>query len=102
MPVRSSSWHGRSGDVYALEVIPLDLLELDMEHLVVLAEDGLVVWVGSARDVIENHLSRERLRLAMRRGAKAFRTEAPADELARLTLAWDLEGATLERSELSA
>jgi hypothetical protein len=49
--------------------------------------------VGSADDVINDAASRARFRLALAAADRAFFLGAGDDDLSRLTVVWDLEGA---------
>ncbi len=51
------------------------------------------MWVGSAHDVINDAASRARFRLALEAADRAFAVDADDDDLSRMTMVWDLEGA---------
>jgi hypothetical protein len=90
---RPVNWRGRSGRFYALTPERLDAFGLANGGLYLLALGGNVLWVGTAQDVINDAQSRSRFRLALETADRAFTVEADADDLARMTLVWDLEGA---------
>jgi len=92
-PPRQVNWRGRSGRFYALTPERLDAFALSTDGLYMLARGTLPMWVGSAHDVIHDAASRSRFRLALEAADRAFAIEAGADELARMTVVWDLEGA---------
>lgn len=93
MPLpRQVNWRGRSGRFYALEPERLDTFVLT-NGLYMLARGTLPLWVGSADDVIHDAASRARFRLALAAADRAFAVEADADEIGRMTVVWDLEGA---------
>ena len=86
------NWRGRSGRLYALDPQNLERFALRTGELYVVALRELVLWVGSAEDLIADYQSRSRFRLALDCADRAFRVDAAADELERLTMVWDLEG----------
>ena len=90
---RHANWRGRSGRFYALLFERLDSFELTSSGLHLLARGGVPLWVGSAYDVIHDAASRARFRLALAAADRAFSIDADDNELSRMTLVWDLEGA---------
>jgi hypothetical protein len=90
---RAVNWRGRSGRFYALAPERLDSFVLSPEGLHLLALGSTPMWVGSADDVIHDPQSRSRFRLALEAADRAFAVEASPDELSRMTVVWDLEGA---------
>jgi hypothetical protein len=90
---RQVNWRGRSGRFYALIAERLDSFALTTTGLHMLARGGVPMWVGSAHDVIHDAASRARFRLALEAADRAFAVDAADDELARMTVVWDLEGA---------
>ncbi len=93
VPHRQVNWRGRSGRFYALTPERLESFALDTASLYLLARGGVPMWVGSADDVIHDAQSRSRFRLALEAADRAFTVEAADDELSRMTVVWDLEGA---------
>lgn len=87
------NWRGASGQLYALIPGAIESFALNGSDLYLLAEGALVRWVGSAHDVIGDAASRTRLRLALEHSDAVFHLAAPNNEVARMSLAWDLEGA---------
>lgn len=97
---RGVNWKGKSGRAYALLAEKFENFALNDGNLYVVASGSLVLWVGSAHDVINDQQSRARFRLAMDCADRVFRLASPTDEVARMTVIWDLEGA--EPATLSA
>jgi hypothetical protein len=93
MPPRQVNWRGRSGRFYALTPERLDSFVLSTDGLYMLARGTLPLWVGTAHDVIHDAASRARFRLALAAADRAFAVEAEEDELTRMTVVCDLEGA---------
>ena len=93
MPSRQVNWRGRSGRFYALSPERLDSFVLATDGLYMLARGTLPLWVGTAHDVIHDAASRSRFRLALAAADRAFAVDAENDELSRMTVVWDLEGA---------
>lgn len=91
--LRQANWRGRSGKFYALIPVRLESFALSMDGLHLLARGTLPLWAGSAEDVINDAASRARFRLALAAADRAFFVEAGDDDMQRLTLVWDLEGA---------
>ena len=90
---RHVNWRGRSGRFYALTPERLDSFVLSTDGLYMLARGTLPLWVGTAHDVIHDAQSRARFRLALAAADRAFAVAAEEDELSRMTVVWDLEGA---------
>lgn len=90
---RLVNWRGRSGRYYALTPERLDSFALDTRSLYLLARGNVPMWVGTADDVIHDAASRSRFRLALEAADRAFTVEAEDDDLTRMTVVWDLEGA---------
>jgi hypothetical protein len=94
-------WTGRSGRRYVLTAVELDGFALHEGQLYALASDGTIRWAGTSEDIIADHASRARFREALDAHSSIMTITAPTDELARMTLVWDLEG-THARPNLSA
>ena len=92
-PQRQVNWRGRSGRFYALISERLDSFDLIGSGLHMLARGTVPMWVGSAHDVIHDAASRARFRLALEAADRAFAVATEGDELSRMTVVWDLEGA---------
>jgi hypothetical protein len=90
---RQVNWRGRSGRFYALSPERLDSFVLSTTGLYLLARGGVPMWVGTAHDVIHDAPSRSRFRLALEAADRAFLVEVDGDDLTRMTIVWDLEGA---------
>lgn len=93
VPPRQINWRGRSGRFYALTPERFDSFALSTDGLYLLARGAIPMWVGSAYDVIHDAQSRARFRLALEAADRAFTVDAGVDELTRMTIVWDLEGA---------
>jgi hypothetical protein len=91
---RPVNWRGRSGRFYALSPEPLEHFSLRTGELYLIARGTLVLWAGSSDDVIGDPQSRARFRLAIAAADRAFHVEASGDDVERMTVVWDLEGAT--------
>jgi len=92
-PPRQVNWRGRSGRFYALTPERLDSFVLATTGLYMRARGTLPLWVGTAHDVIHDAASRARFRLALAAADRAFAVDTEEDELSRMTVVWDLEGA---------
>lgn len=91
---RPVNWRGRSGRYYALSPERLEDFLLRGNELYLIARGTLVLWAGSASDVIGDPQSRARFRLALTCADRVFHVESSADDVERMTVIWDLEGAT--------
>lgn len=89
---RATVWRGRSGTSYALVPEKLDSFSLAPAALYLIARGSMVLWVGTAEDVIADQQSRARFRLALAAADRAFRVAAEPE----LATIWDLEGAEPE------
>lgn len=87
-----SMWAGRSGRQYMMTRVDGDRTFMAAARLYALAERGVIRWAGTAQDLIGDYLSRERFRRLNAQGAQMLTMPSPADPLALMTLAWDLEG----------
>jgi len=90
---RPVNWRGRSGRFYALTPERFETFALADDSLHMLARGTLPMWVGSAYDVIHDAASRSRFRLALEAADRAFAVQGGEDDLSRMTIVWDLEGA---------
>ncbi len=89
---RAAIWRGRSGTSYALLPEKLETFSLAPTALYLVARGSMVLWVGTAEDIIADQQSRARFRLALAAADRAFRVAAEAG----LATVWDLEGAEPE------
>ncbi|MEO5805906.1 hypothetical protein [Devosia sp.] len=99
---RGTTWLGRSGRAYGLIAESLEKFSLLERELHVIAKGSLVLWVGSATELIVDPMSRTRFRLAMACADRAFRLAHTGDDTERLATIWDLEGAEPEMSQSAA
>jgi hypothetical protein len=90
---RPVNWRGRSGRFYALTPERLDTFTLRNNDLYLIARGTLVLWAGSSEDVIGDAQSRSRFRLALTCADRVYHVEAGDDDVERMTIVWDLEGA---------
>lgn len=90
---RQVNWRGRSGRLYALSPERLDDFALRNDDLFLIARGNLVLWAGSADDVIHDAQSRARFRLALDCADRVFHVDAGEDDVQRMIVVWDLEGA---------
>ena len=93
LPLRQVNWRGRSGRFYPLVPLRLHDFSLRDGELYLVALGNLVLWAGSADDLIKDSASRARFRLALDCADRAFLVGSSDDEVERLTTIWDLEGA---------
>lgn len=87
----SVTWIGASGQRYVFTAEPLESFVLTDGYLYLLAEGAKVLWVGAARNLVDEQASRARFRDAIARGAAVYRMREPKDDLACMTTIWDLE-----------
>ncbi len=92
--VRPVNWRGRSGRFYALQPVSLHDFTLRSDELYLIARGSLVLWAGSSTDLIGDAQSRARFRLALTCADRAFEVAADGDDVERMTVIWDLEGAS--------
>jgi hypothetical protein len=95
------SWRGRSGRLYGMEPISFERFILNSGELYLVALREIVLWIGSAEDLISDYQSRSRFRLAMDCADRVFRVDVTTDVVERATVVWDLEGGE-PLAELSA
>lgn len=87
------NWRGRSGRFYALAPLRLEDFSFSGDGLYLIALGPHVLWAGGSADLVEDAVSRARFRLAMECADRVFHVEVSADQVERLTVLWDLEGA---------
>ncbi|MCD7061292.1 hypothetical protein [Pelagibacterium xiamenense] len=85
-------WTGRSGRRYTMMRERGDAVAMAPAKIYLLSVGDVIRWAGTAGDLIDDHASRARFRQASARGAQMLSMPAPEDELARMTLVWDLDG----------
>ncbi|GGA35264.1 hypothetical protein [Pelagibacterium lentulum] len=85
-------WIGRSGRRYVLQRVLEEGHVLVEGALYALVNGNAIAWAGTAQNLIEDQASRARFRRAAGEGAVLFSLPAPDEELACMTLVWDLEG----------
>lgn len=90
----ATNWRGRSGRFYALDLLSVAQFALADAELYLLAKAGRVLWVGIADEIIADAPTRSRFRTALADADSAFRIAAPVNDIERMTMAWDLEGAS--------
>lgn len=91
--MRFAHWRGRSGQDYRLLAEKLDSFVVSGSDLYLIVHGDSVGWVGSEQDLIHDQQSRSRFLLAMQGATAVYRLPAPKDDVARMTVTWDLEGA---------
>lgn len=88
----SIMWIGRSGRRHVLQRVLQEGHVLAEGALYALVDGNAIAWAGTAQNLIEDQASRARFRRAAGEGAVLFSLPAPDEELACMTLVWDLEG----------
>jgi hypothetical protein len=88
---RQASWRGRSGRIYALRPEPPATFRFVDDRLYLVALGPMVLWVGSALDIVADADSRARFRLAMDCADRVFEVLGTGSDIERLTVIWDLE-----------
>ena len=92
-PARGVNWRGRSGRFYALSPDRIESFALNARDLHLVVHGDRVGWVGSEADLIHDQASRARFMLAMHGATAIYHIAAPAGDLERMTMTWDLDGA---------
>lgn len=90
---RPLNWRGRSGRFYALTAERLDDFALRNDELYLITLGRHVLWAGSSSDVVNDPSSRARFRLALDCADRVFHVQSSGDDIERMTIVWDLEGA---------
>lgn len=90
---RHARWEGRSGRAYAVVSENLEHFALGGGDLFMITRGSHVLWVGSSEELVEDHMSRSRFRLALDCADRVFRVLTPGKAAERLSTIWDLEGA---------
>lgn len=87
------NWRGRSGTFYSTVARCLDSFAFSGGEVYLLTHGNGVLWAGSEAELVTDAGNRERFRRALASADGVYSLRCPDDEGARLTLAWDLEGA---------
>lgn len=85
------NWQGGSGRAYATVGEAVDQFVLDDAGIYILVVAGRAAWVGTAQNLIEDHVSRTKFRTSILNASIALRVSNPADETERMCLTFDLE-----------
>lgn len=99
---RTANWFGRSGRPYGMVYEPVDRFRLREGELYLIAKGSLVLWVGTAGELVTDPMSRSRFRLALTCADRAYRLIAASTDLERASVIWDLEGAEPEGTRRAA
>ncbi len=83
-------WQGLSGRHYSLRREDAGTFSLAPEALYMLTSGEAVLWVGRARDLIEDATSRLRFRDALASEPEVYRLDGPEVEVGGESTAWDL------------
>lgn len=86
-----SVWQGRSGKRYDLSRVDIRA-PMQAGALYALATDGIIVWAGTAQDLLIDPVSRDRFRREQTAASLMLSMPADGDPLDIMTIAWDLEG----------
>jgi len=89
---RTNRWLGSSGRSYELISENLATFSVEDSALYLLAKGTLVLWVGSTGELVGDHLSRARFRLALGCADRVFRLASTGQDAERLSIISDLEG----------
>ncbi len=84
-------WQGGSGSTYAVKPVSVEHFVLGDFHIYLLVNAGRAIWVGTARDLIDDQISRSQFRRAISKATSAYELDMPRDEHQRLFLLTDLE-----------
>ncbi len=84
-------WQGGSGNTYLVKPVSVEHFILSDSHIYLLVNAGRAIWVGTARNLIDDQISRSRFRRAIAKATSAFEFAMPCDEHQRLLLLADLE-----------
>lgn len=88
---QSLLWKGRSGKRYHLANVDMRA-RMQPGHLYALAGDGVILWAGTAQDLLADPVSRARFRREQTASTAMLSMPADGDLLDIMTIAWDLEG----------
>lgn len=82
----------RTGTGQQIEIHPENLAEYTLQdgRLYVLVCAGQALWVGSAVDLIEDQVSRERFKYAVKSANAVFSIASPLDDTEKLCLMHDV------------
>ncbi len=97
-----ASWHGGTGKDYPVDEMDLESFTLDDASIYLLAADNRAVWIGGARDLIEDNNSRSQFRQAIKLATAAYKMPCPPREYQRTGLISDLLSGHLNMKTFAA
>jgi len=95
-------WLGGSNSCYQGTRLHVDRFVLDDESIYLLVECERALWVGDARDLIDDMASRSRFRSAIVKASIAVQLPAPRNDLQRMWLIADLQTGRLAQGAATA
>lgn len=86
-----TNWQGGSGRAYVTVGTTVEEFVLDDAGIYILVAKGRAAWVGTAQNLIEDHVSRTKFQASVNTASTALRVNKPSDEIAQMSLICDLE-----------
>lgn len=87
---QSTYWQGSSEQFHLIDEVPVDDFILNETKLYMLVSKDRAIWIGTARDLIEDSASRSLFRHSTKFASAAYELEIPSDEAKRISLIADL------------
>jgi hypothetical protein len=87
-----NNWQGTSGQYYDVVAVALEEFILNETSLYMLVSNNRALWVGSARDLIEDSTSRELFRKTIAIASIAYEMCDAKEENQRILMAADILG----------
>ena len=85
-----TNWRGGSGKIYSLTEVSVDDFILEETHLYMLVSQETALWIGTARDLIEDSASRIQFRQNSKFATKAYAIPLPPIEEDKIQMVGDL------------
>ncbi len=86
----STYWQGSSEQFHPIDEVPVDDFILNETKLYMLVSKDRAIWIGTARDLIEDSASRSLFRHSTKFASAAYQLDIPKDEAKRISLVADL------------
>jgi len=98
----ANNWLGGSGKIYAASEIEVKDFILNDSSIYVLVSQKRAIWIGTARDLIEDSASRSQFRQSIKLASSAFEIHSPRHQNQRFGLIADLLAGHLAPTSFAA
>jgi len=97
-----ANWQGGTGKFYPIDDIELEDFTLSDTSVYLLVMNNRAIWIGGARDLIEDSVSRSQFRQAIKLATTAYKIPCPRHDYQRVSLISDLLAGHLNPKSFAA